>query len=139
MKIYSLYVSFYLFFKNVISFHVMSKLCELLAFLYHKPLKHQHRRGNNNSWQVLYIAFNPYMCIILPATRRDYDAACTDVISDRTSPDTSGTPRSSRMALKGTTTSSDIGSTITTRFRVTAASSRRAPLAFARPCTLVRG
>jgi len=34
-------------------------LCELLACLYHKPLKHQHRRENNKYWQELHTAFNP--------------------------------------------------------------------------------
>ena len=75
MKLHSLYVAFYIFFINVISFHVVLKLCELLAFLYHKPLKHEHRRENNKTWQVLSKACNPVVhvetCIILPALRRD--------------------------------------------------------------------
>ena len=59
MKTYSLYVSFYLFFKNVISFCVVLILHELLAFLYPKPPKHHYREHNYKSWHWLSVAFNP--------------------------------------------------------------------------------
>ena len=59
MKTYSLYVSFYLFFKNVISFCVVLILHDLLAFLYPKPPKHHYREHNYKSWHGLSAAFNP--------------------------------------------------------------------------------
>ena len=51
--------SFLSIFKNVISFCVVPILCELLAFLYPKPPKHNYRGDNYKSWQWIVTPFNP--------------------------------------------------------------------------------